>query len=333
MNRFDKLKIVAASADYINNIDKSKFETCMKDGIITCYRYSNQSRHQPECSCQLFIEKDIIEDEVIIEFTGKILGEHYPDLINKTNIRQCLENINALGVCTLDIDAILKEGKVVKADVTHDVEHPNLSTLHKEIKSCIKNTELYKVKKRKDNLTIEKDTLTKDRKRRLTIYDKEREMDKAKNKRWLKSHGEAASNRMREYFKGKIRFEMNLNTMDAIRDELNIQDTSISTVLESDNNPIMQFLDEILIDNDIFRDAKTPMDVARLALLEKCGYDMEVLRRQIDRVRSPNSHITRILEPYRQLLNGLYKVSDDSLKTRLRMALLEIFLIGLIVSI
>ena len=41
--------------------------------------------------------------ELLIEFTGKILEDAYPELISSTNIRQCFENINKLGICQLNI--------------------------------------------------------------------------------------------------------------------------------------------------------------------------------------------------------------------------------------
>ena len=113
MLTFDKLKIVVKSYKYIDNINKNKFNTIIKDDVITEYRYQQTTPYL------LYIEQDIVEDEVVIEFTGKILGADYPDLINRENLRQCLDNINALGICTLDVDGILNYGEMVKADVRY----------------------------------------------------------------------------------------------------------------------------------------------------------------------------------------------------------------------
>ena len=41
-----------------------------------------------------------------------------------------------------------------------------------------------------------------------------------------------------DYFKNKVRFEMKLNSKQAIRSTLNIEDTSISEILNSDKKPI-----------------------------------------------------------------------------------------------
>ena len=119
MLTLDKLKIVVPYADCVGEIDKTKFNTLSKDGVVTAYKYQQVSPYL------LYIEQDLEDDELIIEFTGKILGPRYSELINKMNIRQCIENINALKLCTLDIDSILNDAKVVKADVTQDAEYPD----------------------------------------------------------------------------------------------------------------------------------------------------------------------------------------------------------------
>lgn len=167
---YDKLKIVVPISDCMDNIDLDKFSAISKNGIISEYKYQQVSPYL------FYIEKDVIDNEVIIEFTGKILGSHYAELINQTNIRHCLENINALELCTLDIDTVINEGRVVKADVTIDTEYPDISSLTRELQSCIKNNERYTAVNKRGNFIVEKNVKTKNRKLRLTIYDKEQEM-------------------------------------------------------------------------------------------------------------------------------------------------------------
>ena len=236
MNKFDKLKIVVKSSDYINNINMSRFNTIITDGIISAYKYQQITPYT------LYIEKDLKDNELVIEITGKILGARYTELINHTNIRQCLDNINALGLCSLNTDAILKEGEVVKADVTIDSAYPDMPSLTKEIQSCVKNNERYNATNEGGNFVIEKKVKTRNRKLRLTIYDKEKEMNLSENKRWLNSFDRAAADRMTNYFKGKVRFEMNLNSIKAIKESLQLRDNSLTSVMNSDYNPIMPFL-------------------------------------------------------------------------------------------
>lgn len=327
MNRFDKLKVVVESADHIDNLDMSKFKTIIKDGTVTAYQYQQTKHHS------LYIEKDLADDEVVIEFTGKILGANYPELINKTNIRQCLENINALGICTLDIDDILSHGKVVKADVTIDAEYPDMPSLTTELQSCVKNNKRYEAYEEDGNFIIRKKVKTKNRKLRLIIYDKGTEMEKADNKRWLSSLGNAAAERITNYFQGKIRFEMNLTSLKAIKDQLNINDNSISSVINSEYNPIMPFLDMVLIDNNNTRVAQTVRDLERLAFMEKYDYDMKAIEREVRSIIERSKKKTKPSQPmekYHLLYNALHSDTSISLKERLKKALLEIFIIGFV---
>ena len=165
MLTLDKLKIVVPTLDCINDINTNKFNSITKKGVITEYKYQQVTPYL------LYIEKDIADDEFIIEFTGKILGARYNELINANNIRQCLENVNALGLCTLDVDRILNEGRVVKADVTIDVAYPDIASLTRELQASIINNERYITKNMRGNFIVEKNVKTANRKLRLTIYD------------------------------------------------------------------------------------------------------------------------------------------------------------------
>lgn len=327
MLTFDKLKIVVKSTDFIDNLNHNKFQTIVRDGVVTQYRYQQTTPYI------LYIEKDLVDNELVIEFTGKILGAQYPELINQTNIHQCFEAINALGICTLDVNSILTFGKVVKADVTRDIEYSDIASLSKELLSCIKNNERYNATCESGNFIVEKKVKTSNRKMRLTIYDKEKEMSLAENQRWLQSLGYAEAEQVTDYFRMKIRFELNLTSIKAIKDSLCIQDNSISSVLKSETNPIMSFLDKVLVDNAEARVAKSVRDLERLAFMEKYGNDMKAIERAILPIKSPKTNLSQMMKQYRLLYNALQSKTPDSLKERLKKAFFEIFIIGLFVSI
>lgn len=79
MITFDKLKIVTNIKD-ITDIDTTVFVTQTKDGEILYYKYRQES---PFC---LIIQADFNKQELVIEFTGKILKEDYPQLSNANPI-------------------------------------------------------------------------------------------------------------------------------------------------------------------------------------------------------------------------------------------------------
>lgn len=324
MLTLDKLKIVVPYADCIGEIDKTKFNTLSKDGVVTAYKYQQVSPYL------LYIEQDLEDDELIIEFTGKILGPRYSELINKMNIRQCIENINALKLCTLDIDSILNDAKVVKADVTQDAEYPDISKLTRELQTCIRNNERYTAINKRGNFIVEKNVKTKNRKVRLTIYDKAKEMALQENQQWMCSMSAADRQCLCDYFKDKIRFELNLNSIKAIKDLLGIKDTLLSSVLNAEATPIIAFLDKILVDNSTKRVANSLQDAARLALLKENSYDMKAIENLARSYMSPKTKLSHALQPYRELCEAYNGTGGVGIKEQLKEILLEIFLVGFV---
>ena len=326
MIKLDKIKLIT-SINYIHDINLSKFNKIIKDGEVTLYQYQQTSPYL------LYIEKDIADNELVIEITGKVLGAKYPQLISKDTIRDCFDNINALGICTLDTDKILNDAKVTKLDVTRDVDYPDISALTKELQSCVKNNKRYAAESTNGNFVIAKTVKTRNRKVRLTIYDKHKEMHLADNQRWLKTFGDNIAESVNQYFKGKIRFELNLNSINVIKEWLSLTDTSLLSVLYAEATPIMNFLDMVLVDNAEARVAKSVRDLERLALMARYNYDMKAIEQAITPLKSPKTNLSQAMHPYHLLYNASHQTGSDSIKHRLHNLLLEIFLIGFFVSI
>lgn len=126
MITFDKIKLVT-NIEYIRNVDETKFEI----------RYNDYD------TMMLFMEIDYDENELVIEFSGKILGKDYPQLISRETIIQCLENINMLGVCEILVEDILKHSEVVKCDVTMDIQCDDIAGLASYINGNVKSHRQY----------------------------------------------------------------------------------------------------------------------------------------------------------------------------------------------
>ena len=129
MIKFDKIKIISSLTN-ISNINEDKFKTITKDGVILEQSFSMQSPFA------MYIEADYEEKELVLEITGKILKDKYPQLISIDTINQCLQNINEMGLCHLNIEEILIDGKIVKCDVTQDVYYPiakNYARISKQV--------------------------------------------------------------------------------------------------------------------------------------------------------------------------------------------------------
>lgn len=103
MQTFDRLQIVS---DLISITDERQFEKTEKNGVLFSMKFYQKS---PD----LMIKVDYENQEVIVEFAGKILGNRYPELISLQTIEQCFRNIESLGFCKFNI-ALIMEGEVAK---------------------------------------------------------------------------------------------------------------------------------------------------------------------------------------------------------------------------
>ena len=321
--KLDKLKIVV-NEKYITNINEDVFTTIIKNGQIVEYRYEQQYPYL------LYIEKDIIEHELVIEFTGKILQEQYPLLISKDTIRQCLESVNKLAICHINVPEILLNSVVVKADVSHDICCGSYQQLISTLKTSVKNHNKYLSRVIHGTFVIEKNVVSRSRKVRMTIYDKAAEMQLKANQEYL----DRLSNRneVAEYFKDKVRFELNLNSMEQIRKHLNIHDTMLYNVLHAEANPIVEFIDKAFVLEDPAPIDMKLRDIERLALLESVDRDVTKLEMIVRKHSSPKSHISQLMQPYRNLLKSIEQKGENYLLSIRNVLLVEIFL-AFIVSI
>ena len=318
MLKFDKVKIIS-SIKNITSLNEDEFENKVKDGCIIEQRYTMMSPYY------LYIEVDYQERELVLEFTGKILKDDYPNLINKDNLHICLSNINNLGLCTLDIEGIIADGEVVKADVCQDVDCTDCKLLTENIRAGVGNFKKYLVRNIGDNFVIEKNVQTKGYKRRLTIYDKEKELQKAGNRSFLSSLDNPEL--MLGYFNGKVRFELNLNSKEQLRKGLNIPDTTISEVLNSTATPIWTILDSVIVEYENESICSDITELKNLLLLNHCGNDLVKLEALLRNYYSKSTHISQVMKPYRDLASKLINNFSPTLKQQLRNLLLEIIIL------
>jgi len=292
MITFDKIKLVSC-INYIQNVSEEKFEIRYNDYDIKSMSFKMNSPFL------LYLEIDYEKDELIIEFTGKILGKDYPKLISVDTIHQCLNTINAMGLGELSIDAILNDSEVVKCDVTRDVDCDDLAGLTTYINANVKSHRQYTCRVMKNaNFIIEKNVTTKDYKKRLTIYSKEREMHKIDNIRYMDTY-----NYRGDEFEGKCRFEMNLNSKAQIRKALDIDNTRLMNVLTADADPICDFLQEVLADEVSGWTPSSKKEYEASLVLRDCGYDLEAVEAKLKSIAGASFRPSRDLVIYRTILS------------------------------
>ena len=295
MITFDKLKMVV-SLGAIKSFDGTRFEATVKNGKTSAMKYY---QNYPFL---LKIKLDYKRYEAVIEFSGKILGKDYPDLISSRTIRQCFENINAFGVCEVDIDAMM-DAEVVKCDVTTDRTVADIPQLTGYIRSHIRNFQQFPCRKYSNgNLVIEKNVVSSRTKKRLTIYDKEKEMERAENMKFVKDNGLQGS------FEGLCRLELNLGSKEQIRFSLMTNDTKLSSVLSSKAEPIRTFLEDIVRKEPEPQPLSNRKTYFTMLVLKDCDYDLEKVEAKMRELYpSRGTSISKLMEPYRAMAEKIDK--------------------------
>ena len=302
MISFDKLKLVS-SLDSIAILDPAKFDMKTRGGRIVCLTLSMK---QP---FWLDIEINYEKGEVIIEFTGKVLGERYPELINLNTIQVCFQRINDLGFCEIDTEKMML-AQVVKCDVTKDVPIANIPSLSRFVRGHIRNYQSYVCElKRNGNLTIEKNVTGRRYKRRITLYDKEAEMMKRTGQAFKERHG------LEGRYDGICRFEMNLNSQQAIRDTLAITGTTLEEVLRSRRNPIEDFLDDVIQEDTEANVQDTWKTYWQKLVLEDCGFDLAKVEAKLREYKGGG--IAKAMRPFRELMESMPAGASTWTKERL----------------
>lgn len=308
MLQFDRLKL-ATSSHYITNVNPSHFlETPMKQGDYY-YKY-----HQ-DCPFSLTIINKPRKSELVIDFTGKVLKDAYPSLISRKTIRQCFDNINAMNICDLDIDAILDNSEVCLCDVTQDFvcNHP-MAEIKRHIKASIRNYDKWLVKNCRNNgLEIYNSVTTPRRFKRFIIYDKSKEMIRAENKGFLACVDDPST--LLHQFDGKVRLELNLRSMEQVRNYLHVPNNRLQAVLNATANPILAIYDEavsetIPVNNTVYNKTE------KMALLEQCNYDLQAVEMKIREHTTTNTSIRRKMEPYRVLLQSIQTAETRPMNLR-----------------
>ena len=291
---FDRLKLIAP-LDIIDHINEQEFQTIVKDGNITSYRY------QQDQPFYLLIRKDFLHNECVIEFTGKILLDRYPELINLNNIRYCIEQINRLGICVIDTDRLLQTANVVKCDVTKDIPSSQIKEIILQTKQNLSNFDKWEVEKYSNGICLRNKVTTDRYKKRVCIYNKEKELSAQSNATFL--NAVRCKSALLDYFKEKVRFELNIGTVLQVKHYLLITDNSLNKVLASTANPILSIIDEALKKDADMKQQTNFKDYVCSLILADNNNDLAQLEAKVRALSPKGTVIKRKMKPYRDYLN------------------------------
>lgn len=303
---FDKLKLITPISNLVE-IDYNYFNTITRNDSILYYKY------QQTKPFQLLVIADYYKDELILEFSGKILLNNFKSLINKYTIRECIENINKLGVCELNVDSLLNNATVAKCDVTRDVE-ADVKVISSTIKQNLDNYAKWNTEPYLNGIVLKNVVSTPKYKKRLVIYDKYKELNQGISKQFLDSLSDR--NEILNYYTNKVRFELNINTMYQMRQLLNIPDNQLQTVLNSIANPILSVIDEGVKFEPHRKKEMTLRDYERMLLIKDCSYDMAKVEANVRAYTKKTCSIRNAMKPYKQLFKQINNEKYEAIDLR-----------------
>lgn len=303
---FDYLKLVlpctavsiARPEEFSRSISNDGTETHMRYKQITPYSYT--------------VDVDLIRHKTTIAFSGKALLENYPSLISSKNITECFDNINKNGICHIDTSSTtIKQAVVTECDVTTDI--PYTGTIVQLLETIVLKSS-YTISKKCENRFYLKTTYVTRRKEEcMVVYDKSKEMLVSSNKPFFKYVSNSAE--QHDYFKDKLRIELNLRSIDRIRKYFQCTDTSLHSILNTSADPIGSFLEQALCPDDILDMlidyAPKLRDLEHILLLCICGFDLNNVESIVRRVTLKNSSITNNMKPYRKIYRQIVDNGKD----------------------
>jgi len=221
-------------------------------------------------------------ETVVLDFTGKILLDQYPELLSIDTIQSAIREIAIRTGCTVNEHAILDDAEVLLADVTKDISLTMTPDVKQELFMSCSNVKKWRTEIHKENgIEIRKAVKNKSKcKERLSLYCKATEMLRSENKMFLLSLSDEGN--ALEYFQGKTRVEYNLTSAYMIRRMLEISNRSLREVLESKANPLLKIFRKVFdldttsktISTTEFRVFRKRNDHYMSLVLKECGDDV-----------------------------------------------------------
>ncbi len=298
----DRIKIKANNKYLLDHQVKFNEDYDHRSGILKGEYYS--SKADANIPYNLFIATSKPKQTLTLEFSSKILQEDYPKMISKETIKDCLERINQLGICQIDTQGVLETGCITSMDVTKDVNLDLTPQVLDTLNERVGNYRRYRWEHYvNEGIAFSRDVKSKDCKESLILYNKDKELQRSDNLPFLNSLPNKSQ--MLDYFKGKTRFELSLDTPRKIKQYTEVDDTYILDVLNTKVNPLLYIFDNIFYNDEAcgkrthFRDYDTlTMDL----LLSQYNNDLKQIEQTLRGCFKTRSGLTKRMKKIQELL-------------------------------
>lgn len=300
MIKCDTIKIKSNYKYLLNkNINFNILFDSKKNNVNGEY-YSSQSNSN--IPFNLYIATNYSKQTLTIEFSSKVLFDDYPKLITAETLPQCLYNLNDMGICTIDVDGVLKTGCITRADITKDVSLELTDDILTALNNNVGNYRRFKWQHYDGKgITFTKDIIGRG-KEEIKFYNKRKELSAtAQNRRFL----DLLVNReqVENYFSDKTRIEISLDTQLQIRNSLQIDNTYIPTFFAAGANPILAQFDRIFNSSTI--DSSIDMDNydtwAMSKILELYSGNLQLIEQEVRRLYKFRSGVSSRMVKFEHL--------------------------------
>lgn len=339
VNKFDRLKITAPLS-CINNFDKHSEDVFYKP-IVNKSRVIEAERYQIKGNPNYGIRRTAIRedsDEVVIDFSAKILLDDYNKLVSKNNIEECLNRYNEVTPIELDVQQFLDKGKVLNCDTTQMI-YPDY-----DINLCTDSLMMYDTKDRckvvryfkKQNSGLQFDASIQKEKRRLILYDKYSAITKGLKTTNIFLTKCSNPQAVIDACKGSLRVEQNHSTLKSIRNRFKVTENSLLNVLHSVETVNYNFFESVERTKKVKKNLGYQFDLFEFAeggkklgevvkevgyrgIVAMCDYDIEkikaVFRSYADEKSSRYSHLSKCRKYLKIMLEEQFQKNHEGQKS------------------
>jgi len=328
MIRLDTLKL-GASPDALRDFDRKAFNKTNalddNDNITASwFRLKNEREIENGLNKKLGITSiGLRENEIQIEMSAKVLRKDYAELINKNNIGQVLDNVNATGLIEIDKNEFMDSAQVYKCDVTSNLPVTKPSAVYLRDIEILGTKRKYDLKDCKTGFVLVNKAKTVNE--RLIAYDKGVELSKK-----IKWNKEIKKHINPNDFNNVFRIESNFVDYPTMRKYFHFQKHNLdiirlkekgvirlSDVLLSDANPNYEMFNKMLSEEvDIapvllveMLDSgvnlkKIERTIGRIEIIKHCDYNIMNIKRLIKSIAGDGS-IYRHLREYEMIMKQM----------------------------
>lgn len=261
------------------------------------------------------------ENNTILEMSSKYLPTEYFEMININNVATYLSELNKSKIIEFDSNELINNTEVLTCDITQNVFMQNSIEDYINILSIFKLNNKYFCKIfENESVSFIKKVSTNSLKDNLVIYNKYPEL-------LLKENSKLRNELDINQFKNILRFETRFTTLKAVRNNLNISDNNLLSILNSDTKLHYKIFNRITdissIDSEIFNNLKNIIEMKQnkkrseirnifgdLEIIRQLNYDIDLVKVFLKTNSTANN--SKTIKYYKQLIKSVTDNKNES---------------------